>query len=113
LIADKLFEGIRLVATNMFMVLVNVKMGHARAIRFLGLFSLALPHDNNNLKNLIISCGAILNGQPKSLCLMLEKEDFWVSESLLAIPKYIKSETEGPEHLRDQAKTLMFLIESL
>ena len=66
---DKLFEGIRLVTTHISKWLVIVEKGCANLTRFMRLFLVG----KNTHKRPMIGWGAILDGQPKLLPMILEK----------------------------------------
>jgi len=74
---DKLFEGIRSVTTHIYKWLVIVKKGCDNLTRFMPLFLVG----KNSLKSPIIGCGAILDGQPKLLLMILEKGGRWNGET--------------------------------
>ncbi len=74
---DKLFEGIRSVTTRIYKGLVIIEKGCANFTRFMGLFLVG----ENTLKRPIIGCGAILDGHPKLLPMILEKGGRWTGET--------------------------------
>jgi len=74
---DKLFEGIRLVTTHIYKWLVIVEKGCANLTRFMLLFLVG----KYSLKSPIIGCGAILDGQPQLLPMILEKGGRWNGET--------------------------------
>ena len=101
-IVDKLFEGIRAVTTknNDALIGCNFVQGHHHGvfdIAYLGTpyslnwgmtvgcliddASLAFAYNKNTLKRPIIGCGAILDGQPKLLPMILEKGGRWTGET--------------------------------
>jgi len=65
---DKIFEGIRSVTTHIYKGLVIIEKGCANLTWFMGIFG-----GPNTLKQPIIGCGAILDGQPKLLPMILEQ----------------------------------------
>ena len=101
-IVDKLFEGIRSATAknNVALIGCNFVQGHHHGvfdIIYLGTpyslnwgmtvgcliddASLAFAYNKNTLKRPIIGCGAILDGHPKLLPMILEKGGRWNGET--------------------------------
>ena len=99
---DKLFEGLRSAAAKNNVALIGCKFGQGPHhgvfdICYLGTpyslnwgmtvgcliddASLAFAYNKNTLKRPIIGCGAILDGQPKLLPMILEKGGRWTGET--------------------------------
>jgi hypothetical protein len=76
-IMDMLFEGIRSITTRIYKGMVIVEKGCANLTRFMGLFLVG----KNTHKRPMIGWGAILDGQPKLLPMILEKVGRWNGET--------------------------------
>jgi hypothetical protein len=74
---DMLFEGIRSITTRIYKGMVIVEKGCANLTRFMGLFLVG----KNTHKRPMIGWGAILDGQPKLLPMILEKVGRWNGET--------------------------------